>query len=59
VVAHGVAPHGCEIRDRLKSRFPEAVLPIEIVLRNGRVLRVSDGVAPARAAALADALEGR
>jgi transposase len=40
-------------------RVPEAVLPIEIVLRNGRVLRVSDGVAPARAAALADALEGR
>jgi transposase len=31
---------------------------IEVVLRNGRVLRVSDGVAPTRAAALADALEG-
>src|SRR5258705_2734928 len=31
---------------------------IEVVLRNGRVLRVSDGVAPTRAAALAEALEG-
>jgi transposase len=32
---------------------------IELVLRNGRVLRLPEGVAPARAAALADALEGR
>jgi transposase len=31
---------------------------IEVVLRNGRVLRVPDGVAPARAVGLADALEG-
>jgi transposase len=31
---------------------------IEVVLRNGRVLRLPDGVAPARAVALADALEG-
>jgi len=31
---------------------------IEVVLRNGRVLRVPEGVAPARAVALADALEG-
>ena len=31
---------------------------IEVVLRNGRVLRVPDGVAPARAGALADAIEG-
>jgi len=31
---------------------------IEVVLRNGRVLRLPDGVAPARAMALADALEG-
>jgi transposase len=30
---------------------------IEVVLRNGRVLRVPEGVAPARAVALADALE--
>jgi transposase len=31
---------------------------IEVVLRNGRVLRVPEGVAPTRAVALADALEG-
>ena len=31
---------------------------IEVVLRNGRVLRVPEGIAPARAGALADALEG-
>jgi transposase len=32
---------------------------IEVVLRNGRVLRVSENAAPARVATLADALEGR
>jgi transposase-like protein len=31
---------------------------IEVALRNGRILRVPDGVVPARAGALADALEG-
>lgn len=31
---------------------------IEVVLRNGRVLRLPDDVAPARVIALADALEG-
>jgi transposase len=31
---------------------------IEVVLRNGRVLRLPEGVAPARAVALADALDG-
>jgi transposase len=31
---------------------------IEVVLRNGRVLRLPEGVAPARAVILADALEG-
>jgi transposase len=31
---------------------------VEVVLRNGRLLRVSDDDAPARVAALADALEG-
>jgi transposase len=30
----------------------------EVVLRNGRVLRLAEGVTPARAADLADALEG-
>ena len=34
-----------------------AGLAIEVVLRNGRLLRVPEGVAPARAVALADALE--
>ena len=32
---------------------------IEVVLRNGRLLRLPEGIAPARAVALADALEGR
>ena len=32
---------------------------IEVALRNGRVLRLPDGVALERAVALADALEGR
>jgi transposase len=31
---------------------------VEVMLRNGRVLRVSQGVAPRRVALLADALEG-
>jgi hypothetical protein len=31
---------------------------VEVVLRNGRLLRLPEGVAPARAAALADALDG-
>src|ERR1700730_4238299 len=31
---------------------------IELVLRNGRVLRLPEGVAPTRAVVLADALEG-
>jgi transposase-like protein len=36
-----------------------AVSAVEVVLRNGRVLRVPEGAAPAQIAALADALEGR
>jgi len=32
---------------------------IEVVLRNGRLLRLPEGIAPARAVALANALEGR
>jgi transposase len=31
---------------------------IEVVLRNGRVLRLPEGITPARAVILADALEG-
>ena len=49
-------------RERAVSRAPRRAFElgpaIEIVLRNGRMLRVPEGVAPARAAALADALEG-
>jgi transposase len=42
------------------SRSALSVGPvIEVVLRNGRVLRLPEGVAPTRAVALADALEGR
>lgn len=36
----------------------EAGSIIEVVLRNGRLLRLSDRMAPGRAALLADALEG-
>jgi transposase len=32
---------------------------VEVVLRNGRVLRLSEGAAPGRVARLADALEGQ
>ena len=31
---------------------------VQVLLRNGRVLRVPDGIAPARVAQLADVLEG-
>jgi transposase len=41
---------------RLASSVGEAV--IEVLLRNGRLLRVPEGVAAARVAALADLLEG-
>jgi transposase len=40
------------------ARGFEAGPAIEVVLRNGRVLRVPDGALPERAVALADALEG-
>ena len=36
----------------------DACSAVEVVLRNGRLLRLSDRVAPGRAALLADALEG-
>ena len=47
---------GAARRARSDADAGEAV--IEVVLRNGRVLRLPDGVAPARVAALADMLEG-
>ena len=41
------------------SRTAMGVGPvIEVVLRNGRVLRLPEGVAPTRVVVLADALEG-
>ena len=47
---------GVPRRARSDADAGEAV--IEVVLRNGRVLRLPEGVAPARVAALADMLEG-
>jgi hypothetical protein len=41
-----------------RSKASAGAALIEVVLRNGRVLRVPDGVAPSRVAALADVLEG-
>jgi hypothetical protein len=43
-------------RDTSASTIADARL--EVVLRNGRVLRVPEGVAPSRVGSLADALEG-
>lgn len=45
----------------LKAAMPgqaKDVPVIEVVLRNGRVLRLAEGVAPTNVARLADALEG-
>ena len=41
-----------------QSNAPAGAAVVEVLLRNGRVLRVADDVAPARVAALADVLEG-
>jgi len=41
-----------------QSNAPAGVAVIEVVLRNGRVLRVPANAVPARVAVLADALEG-
>jgi transposase len=51
-----VGPAGAALAVRVRGADHEPV--IEVVLRNGRVLRVPQGVGPARAVALADALEG-
>lgn len=51
-----VAPAESKIFELPKEREAPAV--IELVLRNGRVLRLPEGVTLARAAALAEALEG-
>jgi transposase len=63
------ADEGCRFAPVAIASVDDAVVPprsgmaaeplIEVVLRNGRVLRLPEGVAPARAVILADALEGR
>lgn len=51
-----VAPAESKACERPKTGDAPPI--IELVLRNGRVLRLPEGVTPARAAALAEALEG-
>ena len=56
VPARGAVPVSMVPRDTTGSTIADA--RVEVVLRNGRMLRVPEGVAPSRAGALADALEG-
>ena len=49
---------GDSIRNATREDIAGAGPLTEVVLRNGRVLRLADGVPPTRAAVLADALEG-
>ena len=56
VPARRAVPVSMVPRDTAGSAVADARL--EVVLRNGRMLRVPEGVAPSRAGALADALEG-
>ena len=53
-----VAPAESKICEQPKAAVGDAVPIIELVLRNGRLLRLPEDVTPARAAALAQALEG-
>jgi transposase len=53
-----VAPAESKVCQQPKVAVGEAPPIIELVLRNGRILRLPEGVTPARAAALAEALEG-
>ena len=53
-----VAPAEGKISNLSKEAADDALPIIELVLRNGRLLRLPEGVTPARAAALAEALEG-
>ncbi len=53
-----VAPAESKACEQPKTAVGDAPPMIELVLRNGRVLRLPEGVTPARAAALAEALEG-
>ena len=54
--ARRVVPVSMVRGDTAGSAIADARL--EVVLRNGRMLRVPEGVTPSRACALADALEG-
>ena len=53
-----VAPAQSNVCEQPEATVGTAPPTIELVLRNGRVLRLPENVAPARAAALAEALEG-
>ena len=53
-----VAPVESNICEQRKTAEDDGPAIIELVLRNGWVLRLPEGVTPARAAALAEALEG-
>lgn len=53
-----VMPDKSRVCDQPEATISVAPAIIELVLRNGRVLRLPEGVTPARAAALAEALEG-
>ena len=56
VPARRAVPVSMVPRDTTGSTIADA--RVEVVLRNGRMLRVPEGVTPSRAGALADALEG-
>ena len=56
VPARRAVPVSMVARDTTGSTIADA--RVEVVLRNGRMLRVPEGVAQSRAGALADALEG-
>ena len=53
-----VSPAESKACEEPKAAVGDAPPIIELVLRNGRVLRLPESVTPARAAALAEALEG-
>ena len=53
-----VAPAESQVCEQPEATVGTAPPMIELVLRNGRVLRLPEGVTPARAAALAEALDG-
>jgi transposase len=57
LVPIAVAPAESEVCEQPRAVVGDAPPIIELVLRNGRILRLAEGVAPARAAALAEALE--